>query len=432
MSDVLMPRLSDSMEEAVIVTWLVADGDEVKVGQEIAEIETDKATVSLESEAAGTIQLVAQIGDTVPLGGLVARILVPGEAEPSPSPKPSLTANGGAAPLLVTQTATELATTHTEGRIRGHRRPLASPLARRIASLHGIDLAAITGTGPRGRIVKADLAAHVTSPSRPITEPLVASEPVIAPQPAVSLEPAVPEPIANGRRVTTNGSRQTLELSRTQALIARRMSQSRATVPDFDVSIEVDMEDAWELRARLKADGADPVPSLNDIIVMACGRALSEHPNVNSAYKDGQVERYDRVNVGIAIATEDSLIVATLPDADRLHLGEIARTSRQLASKVRDGSISPAELSGATFTVSNLGMFGVDSFTAVLNPPQAAILAVGSVKARAVARAGEIVCRRTASFTLAADHRLLYGADAARFLARVAGLLEQPLKLIMG
>jgi len=204
-------------------------------------------------------------------------------------------------------------------------------------------------------------------------------------------------------------------------------------VPDFDVSIEVDMEVAWELRANLKTDGVDPVPSLNDIIVMACGRALAEHPNVNSAYKDGGVHRYDRVDVGIAIAAADSLVVATLKrPPDRRPLGDIARASRHLAARVRDGSITPAELSGATFTVSNLGMFGVDHFTAVLNPPQAAILAVGSVKERAVARDGQIFSRRTAILTLAVDHRLLYGADAARFLARVQALLEAPLTLLTG
>ncbi len=434
MPDVLMPRLSDSMEEAVIVTWLVADGDEVTVGQELAEIETDKATVSLESEAAGTIQLVAKVGDTVKLGGLVARIRVPGEPETDQSVEPGPPSNGGGtAPLVRVPAVHERASTNAdrvrrvEGRQRDHGRPLASPLARRIAASHGIDLAAVAGTGPRGRIVKADLAAAVAPTSEPPVEPVPPAMPVGPPDQAVATPVG-----ASGAESATNGSSGTLELSRTQQLIARRMSQSRATIPDFDISVEVDMEAAWELRARLKANGADPVPSLNDIIVMACGRALAEHPKVNSSYKDGEVHCFDRVNIGIAIAAEDSLVVATVTNADRRPLGDVARTSRRLAAKVRDGSISPAELSGATFTVSNLGMFGVDHFTAVISPPQTAILAVGSVEERAVARDGQVVCRRTAILTLAVDHRVLYGADAAGFLARVRALLEAPLNLLAG
>ena len=264
-----------------------------------------------------------------------------------------------------------------------------------------------------------------------ITEELAARESVRETEVARSPS-AEPPAHTNGSDTGEHSSHDIVQLSRTQEVIARRMSQSRATIPDFDASIEVDMEAACDLRAKLKADGADPAPSLNDIIVMACGRALAEHPKVNSAYKDGEVVRYDHVNVGVAVATEDSLVVATITDTDQRSLGDIARSSRQLAAKVRDGSISPAELSGATFTVSNLGMFGVDHFTAVLNAPQAGILAVGAVKERAVARNSRVVCRRTAIITLAVDHRLVYGADAARFLVRVQALLEAPLNLLAG
>jgi pyruvate dehydrogenase E2 component (dihydrolipoamide acetyltransferase) len=186
-----------------------------------------------------------------------------------------------------------------------------------------------------------------------------------------------------------------------------------------------------DLRGRLR-DVADPVPSYNDFVVKAAALALREFPRVNSSYRDGAVETYDRINVGIAVAAEDALVVPTLPDADRLSLGEIARHSRDLAARVRAGSISPAELSGGTFTVSNLGMYGVDSFSAVINPPQAAILAVGSLKPRAVALdSGELAARPTIMLTLACDHRVLYGAEGARFLSRVRELLERPDALVL-
>jgi pyruvate dehydrogenase E2 component (dihydrolipoamide acetyltransferase) len=205
-------------------------------------------------------------------------------------------------------------------------------------------------------------------------------------------------------------------------------------VPDFEVALDIDMEAAWALREELKRDAAADaiVPSLNDLVVLACARTLREHPQVNSSYRDGHVERFARVNVGVAIAAPGSLVVATVFDADRLSLGEIAGTTRRLATEVRDGTIAPPSLAGATFTVSNLGMFGVSRFSAVINAPQAAILAVGAVQQRAVVHEGEIAARRCMTISLAADHRLLYGADVARFLTRVRELLEQPLLMLVG
>jgi pyruvate dehydrogenase E2 component (dihydrolipoamide acetyltransferase) len=209
------------------------------------------------------------------------------------------------------------------------------------------------------------------------------------------------------------------------------MAESRATVPDFELRCEVDMTAAVELRGRLR-DVADPVPSYNDFVVKAAALALREFPRVNASYRDGAVETYERVNVGIAVAAEDALVVPNIFDADRLSLGEIARKSRELATRVRGGSISPGELSGGTFTVSNLGMFGIDSFSAVINPPQAAILAVGSLKPRAVVlESGDVAARPTILLTLACDHRVLYGADGAKFLSRVRELLERPDALVL-
>ena len=232
---------------------------------------------------------------------------------------------------------------------------------------------------------------------------------------------------------TAKGETTVEELSRTQALIARRMAESRATVPDFTLDVEIDMESAVRARAELADATAleGPSLSLNDLIVKAVAIALREHPRANGSYRDGRFELHERVNVGIAVAADDSLVVPTLFDADAKALGAISRESRELARKVREGSITPPELSGGTFTVSNLGMYGIDRFTAIINPPQAAILSVGTVAQRPVVRDGELVVRHTMRATLACDHRILYGAPAAEFLARIRMLLERPLSLAL-
>jgi pyruvate dehydrogenase E2 component (dihydrolipoamide acetyltransferase) len=209
------------------------------------------------------------------------------------------------------------------------------------------------------------------------------------------------------------------------------MAESKATVPDSQVSTDVDMDACRDLRARLKEAAAEgqAVPSFNDMVVKACALALREHPRANGSYRDGRFELHERVNIGVAVAAEEALVVPTVFDADLKSLGEIARASRSLAERVRDNAISPPELAGGTFTVSNLGMFGVTHFTAVINPPQAAILAVGAIVEQPVVRDGQLAVGHVMTLTLSCDHRILYGADAARFLARVRELLEQPLAL---
>jgi pyruvate dehydrogenase E2 component (dihydrolipoamide acetyltransferase) len=244
----------------------------------------------------------------------------------------------------------------------------------------------------------------------------------------------VVEPPGPGAPPGVTGAKGTVtveEPTRAQQVIARRMSSSKATVPEFTVSAEIDMERAVELRHRLQAIGGDrPVPSYNDIVVKACAVALREHPRANGSWRDGRFELYSRVNVGVAVAGAGVLVVPTVFDADQRPLGEIAAETRRLAHRVRDGQISPPELAGATFTVSNLGMFGVRSFAAVINPPQAAILAVGAVAPRPLVRDGVVVAGQAMDVTLACDHRILYGADAARFLGRIRELLEEPLALL--
>ncbi len=232
---------------------------------------------------------------------------------------------------------------------------------------------------------------------------------------------------------TAKGQTTYEDLSKLQSTIARRMSESKATAPHFYLEAEIDMSRAVEARARLKdaAGEGEAVPSFNDMIVKACALALREHPRANGAYRDGRFELYSRVNVGVAVAAQDALVVPTVFDADRKGLRQIAAESRALAQKVRDGQITPPELSGGTFTVSNLGMYGIDDFSAVINTPQAAILAVGAIKERPVVRGGELATAQMLYVTLACDHRILYGAPAAEFLARIRALLEEPLSLAL-
>jgi pyruvate dehydrogenase E2 component (dihydrolipoamide acetyltransferase) len=436
MSDVVMPRLSDSMEEGTILKWLKADGETVARGEEIVEIETDKATMSYEADADGALHIVAAEGDTLPIGALIATI---GDAPPaaaaSAAPAASSASGNGdgsatTAPAVAVAAVAAATTAAPAAAAPAGTRAKASPLARRLAADRGVDLSALVGTGPGGRIVKADVEAAAATPA-----PAAAPAPAVAP-PAPAPAPPAPAPVqptAEPAIATAKGEVEIVELTRTQQLVARRMAESRATVPDFTLTVTIDMESCVAMRAQLKATaGPDTVvPSYNDMIVKACALALREMPRANGAYRDGHFELHSRVNVGIAVAAQDSLVVPTVFDADRRSLGEIARDSRELAGKVRDATITPPELSGATFTVSNLGMFGVTRFTAVINPPQAAILAVGALEQRAVVLDGQIVARHTLDATLSCDHRILYGADAARFAARVRELLEQPFSLAL-
>ncbi len=227
------------------------------------------------------------------------------------------------------------------------------------------------------------------------------------------------------------GAPEVVELNRLQRTVSRRMAESKATAPEFSLTLDVDMTLCIELRGRLKQQ-TDPAPSYNDMIVKASALALRDHPKVNGAYRDGAFELYPRVNVGVAVAAQDALVVPVVPDADEKSLGEISRQARRLIERVRSGEITPPELSGATFTVSNLGMYGIERFEAILNPPQAAILSVGALmKKPAVDERGRVVARDLMTLTLVCDHRILYGADGAEFLARVKELLEQPLSLAL-
>ena len=424
MAEIVMPRLSDTMEEGTILSWLVADGETVSRGQELVEIETDKANMTYESDQEGILRTLAAEGETLPVGAPIARV---GEDEPSVSGATAAQtttnndeepAQGAAGVHAAGEGAdrhlppVDPASTDVEGaaETRGSVRLRASPVARRIAQEQEIDLSTLSGSGPGGRIVKAD----------------------------VESAGATQTPAAGPAGVSTaKGETTIVELSRTQQTIARRMAEAKATIPEFTLQTEIDMEACVALRAELKSLGQDDAPTYNDMVVKACALALRESPRANGGYRDGRLQLHSRVNVGVGVAGESdgpagaTLVVPTVFDADQKSLGEIAHETRALVGRVREHSITPPELGGGTFTVSNLGMFGVSAFTAIVNPPQAGILSVGALGPRAVVRDGEIVARSAMTVTLACDHRILYGADAARFLARIRELLEAPAALTL-
>jgi pyruvate dehydrogenase E2 component (dihydrolipoamide acetyltransferase) len=435
MAEIVMPRLSDSMEEGTILTWMKREGDEVAVGDELVEIETDKANMAYESDVAGTLsRILAQEGDTLAIGTPIAVVGDPGDgngaapathgakpADTSPTDTPAGASSSNAEDPLpphhpqegITPTSAQSA-----GVSVGEERIKASPVAKRIAKEVGVDLSTLTGSGPGGRIVKKDVeSAEVPAAS--------------APQQAGVGADAAGTGSAAGE--TAKGSTTYQELTRLQQVVARRMSESKATAPHFYLQTEIDMSAAVEARARLKAmtPEGEVVPSFNDMVVKACALALKAFPQANGAYKDGRFELYSRVNVGVAVAAQDALVVPTVFDADRKGLREIAEDARSLAGKVRDGRVTPPELSGGTFTVSNLGMYGVTNFSAVINAPQAAILAVGAITEKPVVKDGAITTAHILGVTLACDHRILYGAPAAEFLARIRSLLEEPLSLAL-
>jgi pyruvate dehydrogenase E2 component (dihydrolipoyllysine-residue acetyltransferase) len=453
MAEVVMPRLSDSMEEGTVLQWLKAVGDEIAVGDELVEIETDKANMAYESDVTGMLsEILVQEGETVAIGTPIARVggaaedgqgteasraagpVGAGDPPPPavakassgpvpPTPPPAAEAAGaGAAQTAEAGAPAEGAEAPTDG---DGRRLKASPLARRLAKEQGLDLGKLHGSGPGGRIIKADVE------KAPSAGDAVGGT---APEEALATGRGGGSPAAAGPAVETAKGQTTYEdPSKTQQVIARRMAESKATAPHFYLRASIDMSEAVAGRGKLKALASEGsiVPSFNDMVVKACALALREHPRANGAYRDGRFELYSRVNVGVAVAAEDALVVPTLFDADRKGLRQIASESRALAGKVRDGQITPPELSGATFTVSNLGMYGIDGFSAVINPPQAAILAVGAIEERPVVRDGEIAAAHLMQVDLACDHRILYGAPAAEFLARIRALLEEPLSLAL-
>ncbi len=471
MSEVTMPRLSDTMEEGTIARWLKHAGDEVKKGDILAEIETDKATMDLEAYEAGTLeQILVQEGETVPIGQAVAiigsgtsgvgylsprqdsRLIAP--ATPAPAPAPTSTSAPSPSPadvgasaklaervsiprpspqrseaervsiLRPTENQPPIAPAPTDG--SGARALKVSPLARRMAEEQSIDLRQVQGTGPGGRIVRDDIEDYLEQrpPTKAPTAP-AAPGPAAPPQEVPAAAPAVTAQVSTpDMEVST--------LSRMQATIARRLAESKQTIPHFYVSSEVDMTDLLAMRQTFNASAdEDGVKvSVNDLIVKACALALEKFPEVNSSFKDGQFVRYKYIHVGIAVDIPSGLVVPVIHDANVKGVRSIARESKVLIEKARNNKLSQADLDGGTFSVSNLGMMDVTEFIAVINPPQAAILAVASTRKRFVPTDGQPATRDLMSMTMSADHRILYGATVARFLQEVKRLLQNPYSLL--
>ncbi|MBK5232050.1 MAG: 2-oxo acid dehydrogenase subunit E2 [Thermoleophilia bacterium] len=409
MMDIVMPRLTDSMEEGTILAWLKQDGDSVAIGDELVEIETDKASMVYEADAEGVLKILVGEDETRPIGETIATVGEGSSETPSQNGKVPDEEASVEEPEVADKPAPETVPEPDSG---NDVRVKASPLAKRIAADEGIDLKSVHGSGPNGRIVKADLTKTATR-----TEPVTAA----------SAEAGAAAAKA-GPSEAKKGEVETVELTRLQQLISRRMSESKATAPHFYLRTEIDMTRAVEVRTAFKEAAAkgESVPSFNDMVVKATAMALRHHPRANGTYRDGRVELYSRINVGFAVAADDSLVVPTIGDADQKDLREIAVESRRLAERVRSGEITPPELAGGTFSISNLGMFGVRGFDAVINPGQAGILAIGEIAERPVVRGGKIVPAHLMEISLSCDHRILYGADGAEFLAEIKSNLEEP------
>jgi pyruvate dehydrogenase E2 component (dihydrolipoamide acetyltransferase) len=417
MPEVLMPRLSDTMEEGVVSRWLKAEGDMVHKGDLLAEIETDKATMELEAYDEGVLQrLLVPEGATVPIGQPIAVIgdgtptsTAAPPAEPMPAPP--------AAPPAEPTPAHPAAPPASGPGAAATQIPI-SPLARRIARDHGINLATVVGTGPGGRIVRADVEAAVAA-----AEAHPASGPAAGPAP----RPSQPTTVA-----TAPADDEEVPLSTVRRITARRLTES-AAAPHFYLISVVDAERLLAFRTevndRLGQTGTKV--SVTDLLIRACAVTLRAHPQVNSSWGGDKILRHRRIHVGVAVALDDGLIVPVVRDADRKSIGEIGTEAHALAERARAGRLTPDEFTGGTFTISNLGMYGVDHFTAVINPPEAAILAVGAATEEPVVRDGQLVGRTTIKLTLSIDHRVLDGATAAAFLRDLKDTLEEPLRIVV-
>ncbi|MFA1538692.1 dihydrolipoamide acetyltransferase family protein [Actinomadura monticuli] len=426
MTDILMPRLSDTMEEGVISSWQKQPGDEVSVGDVIVDIETDKAVMEYEAYEAGVLEeILVPEGESAAIGAPIARIAPAGggaapaepaaKPEPEPAPaeaKPEAESEAKPAPASAAEAPARAPERSAASR------PPSSPLARRLARDHGIDLATLNGSGPGGRIVRADIEAAIRG-GAPAEAPAA---------PAATPAPAPPAPPVQAR--AEDPDVEAVPLNRFRKVAAKRLTESKRDAPHFYLNREVDAEALLAFRGTLNEALAPAKVSVNDLIVKAVATGLREHPAVNVSYTEENLLFHKRVNVGVAVAVEDGLVVPVVKDADRKSVSEIGREARELAGRARDGKLSLDEMSGGTFSVSNLGMFGVDSFSAVINPPEAAILAVGAIRDEPVVRDGEVVPGKRMAVTLSVDHRATDGATAAKFLDHLANLLQNPLLIV--
>ena len=404
-----MEALSPTMEEGRLVKWTKREGDAVKSGDTLAEVETDKAVMELVARADGQlIKVLVPEGSTVPVGNVVAYIGKPGEnvdgdasapaaAAAAPSPKPTAPAPPSPAPAAVPADAT---------------RVKASPLAKRMAKDAGVDLKLVQGSGPGGRVVKRDVEGA----------PAAAA-------PAPSSQPSAPRPAPVAR---SGAPYEDVPLTQIRKTIAKRLATSLGPVPHFFLTVEIDMERAAEARDALnKQLGDQGKVSFNDIVIKAVALALVRHRACNAWFQEDHIRYWNEVHIGMAVAVEDGLITPVIRNADMKSLSEIGAEARELAQKARNRRLKPEEYTGATFSVSNLGMFDIDQFTAVINPPEAGIVAIGSIVAKAVPDGDRVVVRRRLRVTMSCDHRVIDGATGAAYLKTLKQMLENPLAMLL-
>ncbi len=451
---VVMAQLSPTMEEGKLIEWKISEGDAVSQGDIVAEIETDKANMDVEAMGAGVLRkIVVQAGATVPVGTLIGIIAKPdediesllseaaagpvagaaeepaGPSEPAreeaeePADGPEAPSDGPEAPTatdepaeVAEEPASAAPSAETEPEAEGER-VRASPVARKMAAEKGIELGAIAGSGPGGRIVKADIEAAIAAPAA--TSLATAAGGTTAG--AIVAEPAA-EPRLRDERV---------EASQMRKAIARRLAESIGPVPHFYLTIEVDMERALDMRSELNARADGFKIGVNDILLKTAAEALVRHPQVNASWDGDAIQFHGRVDLGIAVAVDGGLITPVLRDADRKGLRRISLESADLIERARARKLLPEEYQGATFSLSNLGMFGIDEFTAVINPPEAAILAVGMTQEKPVVEEGELKVRRRMRVTMSCDHRVVDGAIGSAFLATFKEMLENPLAMVL-
>ncbi|HEX8706893.1 MAG TPA: pyruvate dehydrogenase complex dihydrolipoamide acetyltransferase [Pyrinomonadaceae bacterium] len=463
-TQVVMPKLSPTMEEGQLARWLKSEGDQVSMGEPLAEIDTDKATMEMQALSNGVLRkILIKEGESAPLGQMIAIIAGPdedisgllgqaasavagggdGAKTEAPAQKAQDGEHGAADAGAQQSSAGEAATTGTEtaktggtpsgngaqadsaGTARSGERLIVSPLAARMAAEAGINLRSLSGSGPGGRIVKRDIEAAMSAgtqaaedqtgqaPQRHLRAVESGAQPAQQPAPE-GASPYHDEPASVMRQT-----------------IARRLVTSLGPVPHFFLTTEIEMDRAAELRRSVNELEPELKVSVNDLIIKVAAAALVQHPQVNASYQDKAVRYYERADVGVAVAIEDGLITPVVRSADRKSIGQIAREVRSLAERARSRKLLPEEYTGATFSISNLGMMGIDEFTAVINPPEAAILAVGAMVAKPVVRDGAIVVRQMMRVTMSCDHRVIDGATGARFLQTFKKLLENPLLLMV-
>ncbi len=438
--NVVMPKLSDTMEEGKILKWLKQVGDAVAAGEVIAEVETDKADMELEAEAGGVLEAIrvpegqsAAVGAVLAVVGDASAGAATAGAKPQPKAKPKPEPRAAANDRAAADDATEVGEPEEEDAApdegpaarksvapvraarptaAGREAPKASAAARALASERGIDLASVTGTGPDGRIVSGDVDAATAEAG-----------------PSRGAEPSSARTSTRDREAPVAERH---ELSRMRQSIARRMSEAFRDIPHFSVTAEVDMSEAVRLKGALEQAGTFEAPvTYTHMVLKAVARALTRHSRLNASYRDGALEVHAEVNLGMAVSVEDGLIVPVIRRADERSLGDLAAEARRLVALTKQGRFASADLTGGTFTVSNMGMLDIEAFTAVINPPQAAILAVGSIKQRAVVRDGAVVVAHTMFVTVSCDHRIIDGVMAGRFLEELKTLLENPIGLVV-